>query len=53
MPIDVHAHYVPRQLIEAVRKKGAQISVRLLADKGETPAIGFDYGFSTGRCFPN
>jgi aminocarboxymuconate-semialdehyde decarboxylase len=52
MPIDIHAHYVPRQLIEAVKANGAEIGVRLIVDKGETPAIGFDYGFSTRPLFP-
>jgi aminocarboxymuconate-semialdehyde decarboxylase len=51
MPIDIHAHYVPRQLIEAVKANGAEIGVRLITDKGETPAIGFDYGFSTRPLF--
>ena len=52
MPIDIHAHYVPRQLIEAVKANGAEIGVRLVVDKGATPAIGFDYGFGTRPLFP-
>ena len=40
MPIDVHAHYVPRQLIEAVKTKGTEIGVRLVSG-GQAPAIGF------------
>jgi aminocarboxymuconate-semialdehyde decarboxylase len=52
MPIDIHAHYVPHQLIEAVKTKGAEIGIRLLSGHGETPAIGFDYGFNTRPLFP-
>jgi aminocarboxymuconate-semialdehyde decarboxylase len=52
MPIDIHAHYVPRQLIESVKANGAEIGVRLIADKGATPAIGFGYGFATRPLFP-
>lgn len=52
MPIDVHAHYVPRQLLDAVRKSGAEIGVRLQSPAGSgTPAIGFAYGFSTRPLF--
>ena len=50
MPIDVHAHYVPRQLVEAVKTKGTEIGVRLVSG-GQAPAIGFDYGFSTRPLF--
>lgn len=52
MPIDVHAHYVPRQLLEAIKAKGGEIGVRLLSDKGEISSIRFDYGFSTRPLFP-
>jgi aminocarboxymuconate-semialdehyde decarboxylase len=30
MPIDIHAHYVPPQLIDAVEARGKEIGVRLL-----------------------
>src|SRR6185437_1433225 len=52
MPIDVHAHYVPRQLIEAVTSRGAEIGVRVVAANGGAVAIDFEYGFSTRPFFP-
>jgi aminocarboxymuconate-semialdehyde decarboxylase len=44
VPIDVHAHYVPPQLIAAVKARGAEIGVRLAATPGGE-ALQFDYGF--------
>ncbi len=36
MPIDTHAHYVPPQLIAAIKAKGKEIGVTLaLADGGK------------------
>ena len=34
MPIDVHAHYVPPQLIDAVAARGKDIGVRLVRSDG-------------------
>ena len=34
MPIDVHAHYVPPQLIDAVASRGKDIGVRLVRSDG-------------------
>lgn len=45
MPIDVHAHYVPYQLIDALKTRKPDMGVRLR--EGETPSIAFDYGFAT------
>jgi aminocarboxymuconate-semialdehyde decarboxylase len=53
MAIDVHAHYVPPQLIEAVRSRGAEIGVRLVPSPGAAPpALHFDYGFKVRPFFP-
>jgi aminocarboxymuconate-semialdehyde decarboxylase len=52
MPIDVHAHYVPPQLIAAIKKDGASIGVRLTAAEGGKEALGFDYGFKVRPFFP-
>ena len=53
MPIDVHAHYVPGQLFDAVQNVGAEIGVTLQKPAGSaTPAIAFSYGFSTRPLFP-
>ena len=46
MPIDVHAHYVPPQLIDAINTRGKDIGVRL------SPALQFDYGFKVRPFFP-
>lgn len=51
MPIDVHAHYVPPQLIAAVAARGHEIGVRAVP-AGATPALHFDYGFKTRPLFP-
>jgi aminocarboxymuconate-semialdehyde decarboxylase len=50
VPIDVHAHYVPPQLIAAVRARGAEIGVRLAAAPGGE-ALQFDYGFKVRPFF--
>ena len=52
MPIDVHAHYVPPQLLAAIEKTGADIGVRLTATAGAQPSLRFDYGFSVRPFFP-
>jgi aminocarboxymuconate-semialdehyde decarboxylase len=52
MPIDVHAHYVPRQLIARIEAEGAEIGVKLLpAAGGGEPGVAFDYGFKTRPFF--
>lgn len=52
MPIDVHAHYVPPQLIEAVAVRGKDLGVRLARSDGAPPALHFDYGFKVRPFFP-
>ena len=53
MPIDVHAHYVPRELLDAVQTRGAELGVTLLPNaSGGPPALGFDYGFKVRPLFP-
>jgi aminocarboxymuconate-semialdehyde decarboxylase len=52
VPIDVHAHYVPPQLIDAVATRGKEIGVRLVASAGAPPALHFDYGFKVRPFFP-
>ncbi|WP_441278101.1 amidohydrolase family protein [Tardiphaga sp. 172_B4_N1_3] len=53
MPIDIHAHYVPPQLLSAIEGRGAYCGVRLLpAGNGKPPALGFDYGFRVRPFFP-
>ncbi|WP_398480193.1 amidohydrolase family protein [Tardiphaga sp.] len=53
MPIDIHAHYVPPQLLSAIEGRGAMCGVRLLpAGNGRPPALGFDYGFRVRPFFP-
>ena len=52
MPIDVHAHYVPPQLISAIKSRGKDIGVRLLPADGGKEALGFDYGFKVRPFFP-
>jgi aminocarboxymuconate-semialdehyde decarboxylase len=53
LPIDVHAHYVPPQLIAAVAARGAELGVRLTPSPGDAPpALSFDYGFKVRPFFP-
>jgi aminocarboxymuconate-semialdehyde decarboxylase len=52
VPIDVHAHYIPPQLIAAIEKNGGEIGVRLLPSGGSQPALQFDYGFKVRPFFP-
>ena len=52
MPIDVHAHYVPPQLIAAIKNKGSAIGVKLSPADGGKEALGFDYGFKVRPFFP-
>ena len=53
MPIDVHAHYVPPQLIAAIKSRGGSaIGVRLAPADGGKEALAFDYGFKVRPFFP-
>jgi aminocarboxymuconate-semialdehyde decarboxylase len=53
VPIDIHAHYVPPQLLCAIADRGAECGVRLLpSSDGKPPALGFDYGFKVRPFFP-
>ena len=52
MPIDIHAHYVPPQLIDAVATRGKDVGVRLVPSVGAPPALHFDYGFKVRPFFP-
>jgi aminocarboxymuconate-semialdehyde decarboxylase len=51
VPIDIHAHYVPPQLIDAVAARGKEIGVRLVKSDGAAPALHFDYGFKVRPFF--
>jgi aminocarboxymuconate-semialdehyde decarboxylase len=53
VPIDIHAHYIPPQLIDAVADRGDRIGVRLArSPDGAPPALQFDYGFRVRPFFP-
>ncbi|MDB5567543.1 MAG: hypothetical protein JWP84_4109 [Tardiphaga sp.] len=53
MPIDIHAHYVPPQLLATIAATGAECGVKLLSPTdGKPPALGFDYGFKVRPFFP-
>jgi aminocarboxymuconate-semialdehyde decarboxylase len=51
VPIDVHAHYVPPQLIAAIKRNGGDFGVRLAPADGRE-ALTFDYGFRVRPFFP-
>jgi aminocarboxymuconate-semialdehyde decarboxylase len=53
LPIDIHAHYIPPQLIEAVAARGRDLGVQLARPSGDgPPALHFDYGFKVRPFFP-
>ena len=53
MPIDIHAHYVPPQLLAATKTRGAACGVTLLPSAdSKPPALSFDYGFKVRSFFP-
>ena len=53
MPVDVHAHYVPSSLIEAIRARSAEFGVTAVSVPGHaSPALHFDYGFKVRPFFP-
>ena len=49
--IDIHAHYVPAQLISAARTDGSRLGVRLV-EEAAAPALHFAYGFKVRPFFP-
>lgn len=51
MPIDIHAHYVPPQLISAISARGGDFGVTLEVSAGNAPALRFKYGFKTRPLF--
>ena len=52
MPVDVHAHYVPPQLIAAIDARGRTSACGSCAPTAPTPALHFDYGFKVRPFFP-
>jgi aminocarboxymuconate-semialdehyde decarboxylase len=44
MPIDVHAHYVPSSLVEALAREGARYGISLLEAAPACHAVRFAYG---------
>jgi aminocarboxymuconate-semialdehyde decarboxylase len=53
MPIDVHAHYIPDALVAAVRERGSQFGVKVLAPAAAgQPALEFANGFKVRPFFP-
>jgi aminocarboxymuconate-semialdehyde decarboxylase len=52
MPVDIHAHYVPPQLIAAIGARGKEIGVQLVKSGEAQPALHFDYGFKVRPFFP-
>jgi aminocarboxymuconate-semialdehyde decarboxylase len=51
MPVDIHAHYVPPQLLNAIAARGQDIGVSLASSAGNTPAVHFKYGFKARPFF--
>ncbi len=51
MTVDIHAHYVPAELIARIRGHKATLGVEVI-DGAATPALAFDYGFKVRPFFP-
>jgi aminocarboxymuconate-semialdehyde decarboxylase len=52
MPVDVHAHYVPPQTLDAIATRGKDIGVALVKSGDAPPALQFAYGFKVRPFFP-
>ena len=52
MPIDIHAHYVPPQLLKAIASRGHDIGVSLEPAAGNASAVHFKYGLKVRPFFP-
>lgn len=51
MPIDVHAHYVPMQILETLCDKGRDYGVSVLDGAAACPCLKFDYGLQARPFF--
>ena len=52
MTIDIHAHYIPQNLIAMAREHGANMGVRVVDTAGSAPSFEFSYGFKVRPFFP-
>jgi len=52
MAIDVHAHFVPPRILEALHDKGADLGIRLLVRSPDSQCCTFDYGLEVRPFFP-
>jgi len=44
MPIDVHAHYVPRRILETLRSRGKEFGIAIIDSAAACPCLAFDHG---------
>jgi len=51
MTIDIHAHYIPAELVARLRDSKGALGVTVV-DGAATPALAFDYGFKVRPFFP-
>lgn len=51
MTIDIHAHYIPAELVARLRDSKSDLGVTVV-DGAATPALAFDYGFKVRPFFP-
>lgn len=52
MAIDIHAHYLPSELMAEVTARGSSFGVKLVWDGDGPPSLTFEYGFRTRPIFP-
>ena len=46
MPIDVHAHYVPADVVETLQREGSRLGISVLDTEPSCHALRFDYGLT-------
>ena len=51
MPVDVHAHYVPTQILEVLRDKGGDYGASVLDGAAACPCLKFDHGLQARPFF--
>jgi len=51
MPIDVHAHYVPKRILDVLHAKGKEYGIAVIERAAGCPCIKFDYGLQVRPFF--
>lgn len=52
MPIDVHAHYLPRGVVDRLRAEGERLGIAVVEGAPDCPSLRFAYGLQVRPFFP-